>query len=101
MVDIKNAVASAMDFASNSLGHERTVNIRLEEIESSNLDGNEVWLITLSTALRFSGPFASLGSLGAVLGADTAREYKVFTVAKSDGEVLSMKIRLLAVPTMT
>ena len=98
MVDIKNAVAAAIDFASNSLGHERTVNIRLEEIESSNLDGNEVWLITLSTALRFSGPFVSLG---AVLGADTAREYKVFTVAKSDGEVLSMKIRLLAVPTMT
>lgn len=98
MVDIKNAVAAAMDFASNSLGHERTVNIRLEEIESSNLDGNEVWLITLSTALRFSGTFVSLG---AVLGADTAREYKVFTVAKSDGEVLSMKIRLLAVPTMT
>ena len=98
MVDIKNAVAAAIDFASNSLGHERTVNIRLEEIESSNLDGNEVWLITLSTALRFSGTFVSLG---AVLGADTAREYKVFTVAKSDGEVLSMKIRLLAVPTMT
>ena len=98
MVDIKSAVAAAMDFASNSLGHERTVNIRLEEIESSNLDGNEVWLITLSTALRFSGTFVSLG---AVLGADIAREYKVFTVAKSDGEVLSMKIRLLAVPTMT
>lgn len=101
MVDIKSAVAAAINFARNSLGPERTVNIRLEEIESSNLDGNEVWLITLSTALTDIGPFASLRAVGAALGADTAREYKVFTVAKSDGEVLSMKIRLLAVPTMT
>ena len=71
---------------------------RLEEIESSTVDGNEVWLITLSTALVDEGPLAQMRSLATALGADVAREYKVFTVAKSNGEVLSMKIRLLATP---
>jgi hypothetical protein len=41
MVDIKSAVAAAMEFAKNSLGSERTSKIRLEEIESSNVDGND------------------------------------------------------------
>ncbi len=36
--------------------------------------------------------------LSEALGADMAREYKVFAVAKDNGEVLSMKIRLLTTP---
>jgi len=101
MVDIKSAVAAAMEFAKNSLGSERTSKIRLEEIESSNVDGNDVWLITLSAELIDASSFASMRSLASALGADTSREYKVFTVAKSTGEVLSMKIRLLAAPLTT
>jgi hypothetical protein len=99
MVDIKVAVANAIQFARNSLGLERTTNIRLEEIESSIVDGRAVWLVTLSNSLIDQGPLAPIRAAVAALGADTAREYKVFTVAKDDGEVLSMKIRLLATPT--
>jgi hypothetical protein len=36
--------------------------------------------------------------LAAILGADSEREYKVFAVTKDTGEVLYMKIRLLATP---
>jgi hypothetical protein len=99
MVDIKTAVANAMDFAKATLGPERTAGIRLEEIESSKINGEEVWLITLSNALIKEGPLASMRVVAAKLGADMGREYKVFTVPKESGEVLSMKIRLLATPT--
>lgn len=101
-VDINGAVAAAIEFARNSLGAQRTVDICLEEIESSSLDGIEVWLITLSAAFVPPGSIAAmLAGVGATLGADATREYKIFTVSKSNGEVLSMKIRLLAVPAMT
>jgi len=98
MVDIKDAVTAAIEFARNSLGSERTANIRLEEIESSSVNGKEVWLITLSTPIQDGGPFTGMRDLASVLGADTKREYKVFTVSKSDGNVLAMKIRLLETP---
>jgi hypothetical protein len=89
-MDIEHAVQSAKAFASKSLGAERTANIRLEEIESSLVDGKPVWLITLSSGTNLTS------SLSYLLGADADREYKVFTVTKDAGEVLSMKIRLLS-----
>jgi len=87
-MDIEHAVQSAKAFASKSLGAERTANIRLEEIEL--VDGKPVWLITLSSGTNLTS------SLSYLLGADADREYKVFTVTKDAGEVLSMKIRLLS-----
>jgi hypothetical protein len=42
---------------------------------------------------------SSFSPLAVTIGADSEREYKVFAVAKDNGDVLSMKIRLLAVPT--
>ena len=96
-MEIKDAVGKAIAFATDSLGPDRTINIRLEEVESSTVDGKPVWLITLSSALPERGVLARLGS--PAVGADTEREYKIFTVAKDSGEVLSMKIRLLATPT--
>ena len=91
-IGIKDAVAKAEALARDSLGPERTADIRLEEIYSSTVDGRPVWLITLSSA---SIPPV----LARAVGVDFEREYKVFTVAKDNGEVLSMKIRLLAVPS--
>jgi hypothetical protein len=98
MVDIKTAVASAMNFAREFLGPDRTANIRLEEVESSSVEGQEVWLVTLSNAMMDQGPLAPMRAAAAAFGVDLAREYKVFTVAKGSGEVLSMKIRVLATP---
>lgn len=54
--------------------------------------GEPVWLITLSHGMSVSPTIRQL------LGADADREYKIFTVTKDTGEVLSMKIRLLATP---
>jgi hypothetical protein len=93
-MDIDQAVQSAKAFATESLGPERTANIRLEEIESSAVEGRPVWLITLSHGVNVSPVIRQL------LGADAEREYKVFTVTKDTGEVLSMKIRLLTAPGM-
>ena len=98
MVEIKQAVSNAIAFATETLGTERTLDIRLEEIESSEASGIPVWLITLSNVLirPQDGPLARIrvGS-GVVTGME--REYKVFAVAKSNGNVLSMKIRQVAV----
>lgn len=87
MVSIKEATANAIAFASNALGPERTAGIRLEEVESTG-DGQGAWLITLS---MFSpdGPMPLPFETG-------KRDYKSFTVRKSDGEVVTMKIREFA-----
>jgi hypothetical protein len=100
MVEIKDAVRNAMAFAKDSLGPERTQGIRLEEVESSTVDSRPVWLITLSNALIKQGPLVPGTIPNWAIGADAEREYKVFTVAKDDGEILSMKIRLLAAPAL-
>jgi len=49
-MEIKDAAGKAIAFATESLGHDRTKGIRLEEVESSSVDGRPVWLITLSSA---------------------------------------------------
>jgi hypothetical protein len=99
MVDIGAAVARATEFATSTLGPDRTGDLRLEEIETSTWNDKPVWLITLSNASNY-GPLTGFVRQIAALGADSAREYKVFTVTKDTGDVLSMKIRLLAVPSM-
>ena len=86
MVSIKEAAENALAFARASLGQERTASARLEEVESTTVAGDDVWLITLSMI----GPDV----LPALF--EKKREYKSFTVRKSDGEVTSMKIRELA-----
>jgi len=83
-----------MTFARAALGSERTNDLRLEEIESTMIGGEDAWLITLSmTAVDPPGSVG--GAFAAVLGKGK-REYKTFTVLKRDGEVKSMKIRELA-----
>lgn len=97
MVDVKTAVKNAIEFAQTSLGEGRTKGLRLEEIESSTIEGKDVFLVTLSALSADAGDYSNaLAHL--VIGADAKREYKVFGVSKDSGEVLSMKIHLLAVP---
>ena len=91
MVSIKEATANAIEFARAALGPERTTGVRLEEVESTKVGGEDAWLITLSMV----SPDEPINSLAAALG-NGKREYKVFTVLKDNGEVMSMKIRELA-----
>ena len=98
MVDIKTAVANAMEFARGELANAwRVSDLRLEEIESSIAAGEPVWLVTLSSKPNENSlnPFSQRSLL---VGADAGRDYKVFTVSKATGDVLSMKIRVFAVP---
>ena len=91
MVSIKEATEKAIEFARAALEPERTMGIRLEEVESTKVDGQEGWLIALSmmSADDPLAPFVSALGRG-------KREYKTFTVLKDTGEVQSMKIRELA-----
>ena len=82
MISVKEAVASAVEFARAMLGA-AVADILLEEVEHSQEGPNDVWLITLSVPGR-----TGLGVLG--------RDYKRFAVRADTGEVLSMKIRELA-----
>lgn len=91
MVSIKEATENAISFAKSALEPERTIGLRLEEVESTKVANQDAWLITLSM-ISADLPFASIA---AVL-TNARREYKSFTVLKSTGEVTSMKIRELA-----
>ena len=93
MVSIKEATENAIAFARAALGLERTAGIRLEEIESTIVAGEDAWLITLST---LSDEMLPVLPNSAALFGKARREYKTFTVIKRDGEVKSMKIRELA-----
>ena len=94
MIEIKGAVASATDFAKDLLESDRAADIRLEEIDSSTVNGEAVWFVTLSNPQKGLGVFRAIPAIGA----DSSREYRVFTVSKATGEILSMKIRLFAAP---
>lgn len=98
MVSIKEATLKAVAFARDALGPERAAGVRLEEVESTMAGNEEAWLITLSMI----APDEAAGLIGignAMQGALTGkfrRDYKTFTVLKSNVEVKSMKIRELA-----
>jgi hypothetical protein len=89
MVSIQEATKRAMGFVLEVLGPERTSGVRLEEVESASVDGEDAWVITLSIPDEEPGAFAS--AFGG-----RSRQYKSLTVLKRDGEVKSMKIRNLA-----
>ena len=86
MASIKEATERALAFAQAALGTERTAGARLEEVESTKVNGEDAWLITLSM-IRPEPLYPLMRS---------KRDYKSFTVLKDSGEVTSMKIRELA-----
>jgi hypothetical protein len=93
MANIKEATENAIVFARSALGPERTKGIRLEEVESTAVAGEDAWLITLSMLVpEVEDIFTGVGNMFG----KHKREYKIFTVLKRNGEVASMKIRELA-----
>jgi hypothetical protein len=93
MASIKEATESALTFAREALGPERTAGAQLEEVQSTRVHGKDAWLITLSMIKPEESP--GLSSIADMLNRGE-REYKSFTVLKGSGEVVSMKIRELA-----
>jgi hypothetical protein len=90
MTPIKQAVTIAMEFAAAVLGTSRARDMRLEEVESGEVEGTPVWIITLS----LQQPNLTAG--GIEMPSFGERDYKTFTVRKDTAEVVSMKIRELA-----
>ncbi len=87
MTDIESAVISATTFAAEAYPDGRVKDPLLEEIELS--DDGRLWLVTLSW-VDPDRQNAFLVSLGPGAG---KRTFKVFSVERETGEVLSMKIR--------
>lgn len=96
MVSIKEATKNAIAFARGALGRKRTEGMRLEEVESTTVDGEDAWLITLSLIVPPGQTGGVTEALAAFGGGPDKREYKSFTVIKRDGEITSMKIREMA-----
>jgi hypothetical protein len=84
MIDVKQAVESAMRSAAEILGHSKS---SLEEIERETYKGREVWAITLGVPrdLDLLSPIARIG-------ADPI-QYKRFLIDVETGEMLGMIIR--------
>lgn len=83
MIEVKKAVAAALTYA-QELGRSGAT---IEEIDRTEDD--RYWLVTLG----FMRPLSDLAVLG---GYKQQPDYKVFKVDAETGEVLSMKIRVVA-----
>lgn len=89
MIDIKEAVTAAMEFARAVYDDRELRGLRLEEVEA-DLD-NRSWKITLGWIEPDYRPIAIMED---VLSQHSApRVYKTFLVDANDGRVQSMKIR--------
>ncbi len=89
MIDVKSAVRNAVEFVQSVLEKEKYDKITLEEVELS--EDSRFWYITLSLGkLIVENPFDTL------MSGDSGKlsvKYKVFTVDRETGDVLTMKIR--------
>lgn len=91
VVPLRDAVDHAIAFASETLGAAGTQGIRVEEVDVKP----ESWLITLSM-IDPDESENGLAAINAALGSPRKRAYKVFTVRRDTGEIVTMKIREFA-----
>jgi hypothetical protein len=98
MVSVKEAVAKAIEFAQSVLDPARLSGLRLEEVDTTRVDGDDIWLITLSMLIPQAPTEQILGATEFLTSRrrEAPRDYKVFTVNSRTGQILSMKIRELA-----
>ena len=90
MIDVKTAVARAVEYISELLPKGTVRNLRLEEVERT--DDDRHWLVTLGySAPKDEGE----ADLNAILGSPSEREYKQFEIDAQTGEVSAMRIRTI------
>lgn len=87
MVDVKQAVRSAKDYATEMLGWPDAT---VEEIERDTYKGREAWSITLSSPRR-----GGAGSFNELMTPGTSLDYKRFMIDVEDGSFLGITIREL------
>ena len=81
---VKEAVIRAIQFLATVQESNPPEDVTVEEVELS--DDGLFWLITI-------GFFPSGSSIAAITGGGTYKQYKIFKVDASSGEVISMKMR--------
>ena len=86
MIDVKEAVSTAMDYVQALYKPEHIPEFVLEEVELT-ADG-KFWLVTVSFMRT-----AAKSPLEAMTGQHGAPAYKVVKIEADTGQVLSMKIR--------
>lgn len=97
MIDVATAVRNASEYFKEievSLNGSPPENLRLEEVEKS--EDADHWLITLGYDARSALPPSQSLLRPALLSDDKwryVREYKLFRINTSTGEIESMKIR--------
>jgi hypothetical protein len=92
MIDIITATNKAKEYAVQVLGQQT---YSLEEIDSDEYKGRDVWALTLGYPKRpISGAESFSQSMATILGPQPL-EYKTFMVDKANGEVIAMKVRAL------
>jgi len=85
MIEVKEAVARALEFLGDIYANEKLKDVRLEEVERD--DRAPYWFVTLSY-LKESTP----SNVAAAISGSSGREYKVIKLNSENGEVVSMKI---------
>ena len=90
MIDVRDAVKTALAYLDGLFGEDSVFDARLEEVELS--DDGMYWLVTVSFLRKRP---ATPGFLPAVVGG-YERDYKIVTVDSANGNVKSVKIRQLA-----
>ena len=88
-MDVQEAVQVAKSHVTLLFENEGIGNIGLEEIEYEARPG--IWRVTIG----FTRDWERQGSLGASLGLRGARAYKVLRIRGEDGEVQSVRDRVL------
>ena len=95
MIDVKRAVAAAMEGAKVFYAEQEMRGLQLEEVEKSTDD--EDWLVTLSFFVPDPNPPVNMIEIAMQSSSLTnkkyERKYKVFKINAESGTVISMKMR--------
>ena len=91
MVDVKQAVAKAMDYLKDMYQIDRFKDVLLEEVDLS--EDNKFWNVTIGFTRRQES--TSGGPMATLIGQSTEfkREFKVFQIDAESGALRSMRSR--------
>jgi hypothetical protein len=92
MINVKEAVAKAVQYVLDIFACDTISDIRLEEVEFSDFE--RLWLITLSLVRKPKD--TGLVSENLLNLQPSERVYKILAIDANNGEIKSMKIRQLA-----
>ena len=91
MVNVKDAVAKAMDYLKDMYQLEQFKDVLLEEVDIS--EDNKYWNVTIGFTRRQES--TSGGPMATLIGQSTEykREFKVFQIDAESGDLRSMRSR--------